>query len=292
MANAIKVIRKIIKKVSDKEAKEIAQQAAGAKGSRLVKMVNTDKYGKPIKGPSPITDNAKPKTVKVKPSEKLTGRPAGESKVVKPKVDIAKKMFKDYGGGSVSPGQRAALKEAMDKGLKPDAKIVEAKISKTERVRPPKDKPRVYKKVIKKVEKTKPATKPKPRKDRPIQGPAKIKRPRPTIGSPGVKKAEDDSNPRLSTEGILEKVGRLSDKEIATYKEFSKIDENLAHKYAESIANKKPPITNKPAKKIIRENPTPKITKADQIKARRIERKIFKKRKQEQIKSIKKRIKD
>lgn len=270
MANAIKVIRKIIKKVSDKEAKEIAQQAAGAKGNRLVKMVNTDKYGKPIKGPSPITDNAKPKTVKVKPSEKLTGRPAGESKVVKPKVDIAKKMFKDYGGGSVSPGQRAALKEAMDKGLKPDAKIVEAKISKTERVRPPKDKPRVYKKVIKKVEKAKPATTPKPRKDKPIQGPAKIKRPRPTIGSPGVKKAEDDSNPRLSTEGILEKVGRLSDKEIATYKEFSKIDENLAHKYAESIANKKPPITNKPVKKIIRENPTRPSTLAEQQRQRLI----------------------
>ena len=89
----------------------------------------------------------------------------------------------------------------MDKGLKSDAKIVEAKIPKTEPVRPPKDKPRVFKKVIKKIEKPKLSTigdKPKPRTDKPIQGPAKIKRPRPAKGSPGVKYVEDADVPDYS----------------------------------------------------------------------------------------------
>ena len=160
--------KNITRKVSSKEAKEIAEKAAGASRPRL-----------PLTGRDVAISNKPAKIVKVKPSEKLTGRPAGESKVVKPKVDAAKKIYKDYGGGSVSPGQRAAIKAQMDKGIKSDAKIVEAKISKTEPVRPPKDKPRVFKKVIKKVEKPKPSTigdKPKPRTDKPVQGPAKIKR--------------------------------------------------------------------------------------------------------------------
>ena len=157
--------RVTVRRVSDKDAKEIAEKAAGQSKPRVASP------GRDI-----AISNKPYKVVKVKPSEKLTGRPAGESKVVKPKVDAAKKIYKSFGGGSVSPGQRAAIKAQMDKGLKSDSKIVEAKIPKTEPVRPPKDKPRVFKKVIKKVEKAKPVTTPKPRTDKPIQGPAKIKR--------------------------------------------------------------------------------------------------------------------
>ena len=121
---------------------------------------------------------------------------------------MTKKIFKDYGGGSVSPEQRAAIKAQMDKGLKPDSKVTEAKIPKTERVRPPKDKPRVFKKVIKKVTKTKPVTTPKPRTDKPVQGPAKIKRIVP------VKKFKKDAKP---------KIGKLQpDKLIATNQDLIK----------------------------------------------------------------------
>lgn len=192
--------RVVTRKVSNAEAKEIAEKAAGVSRPRI-----------PSSGRDVAISNKPYKTVKVKPSEKLTGRPAGESKVVKPKVDTAKKIFKDYGGGSVSPGQRAAIKAQMDKGLKSDAKIVEAKIPKTERVRPPKDKPRVFKKVVKKIEKPKPSTigdKPKPRTDKPIQGPAKIKRIVP------VKKFKKDAKPRT---------GKLQpDKLIATNRDLIK----------------------------------------------------------------------
>lgn len=189
--------RVVTRKVSDKEAKEIAEKAAGQSKPRIARA------GRDVA----ISD--KPyKAVKVKPSEKLTGRPVGESKVVKPKVDTAKKMFRDYGGGSVSPERRAVIKAQMDKGLKPDSKVAEAKIPKTERVRPPKDKPRVFKKVVKKIEKAKPVTTPKPRIDKPIQGPAKIKKVTP------VKKFKKDAKP---------KIGKLQpDKLIATNRDLIK----------------------------------------------------------------------
>ena len=202
MANAIKVIRKIIKKVSDKEAREIAEKAAGQSKPRL-----------PRAGRDVAISDKPYKPVKVKPSEKLTSRPVNDSVVTKTKKpdvkpSVTKKIFKDYGGGSVSPEKRAAIKAQMDKGLKPDSKVTEAKIPKTERVRPPKDKPRVYKKVIKKVEKPKPATTPKPRTDKPIQGPAKIKRIVPK------KKFKKDAKP---------KIGKLQpDRLIATNQDLIK----------------------------------------------------------------------
>jgi hypothetical protein len=162
--------RVTVRRVSNADAKEVAEKAAGVSRPRL-----------PQAGRDVAISNKPAKIVKVKPSEKLTGRPAGESTVTKTKKpdvkpSMTKKIFKDYGGGSVSPGQRAAIKAQMDKGLKPDSKITEAKIPKTEPVRPPKDKPRVFKKVIKKVAKAKPVTTPKPRRDKPVQGPAKIKK--------------------------------------------------------------------------------------------------------------------
>jgi hypothetical protein len=191
-----------VRRVSNADAKEVAEKAAGASRPRL-----------PQAGRDVAISNKPAKIVKVKPSEKLTGRPANDSVVTKTKKpdikpSMTKKIFKDYGGGSVSPGQRAAIKAQMDKGLKPNSKIIEAKIPKTEPVRPPKDKPRVYKKVIKKIEKPKPVTTPKPRTDKPVQGPAKIKRIVP------VKKFVKGAKP---------KIGKLQpDKLIATNQDLIK----------------------------------------------------------------------
>ena len=187
MANAIKVIRKVIKKISDKEAKEIAEEAAGASRPRLPR--GGRNYG-PSTKPKKIVRLTPSEIAKRDKNRMLDGT---VSKTKKPDVkpSMTKKIFKDYGGGSVSPGQRAAIKAQMDKGLKPDSKVTEAKIPKTERVRPPKDKPRVFKKVIKKVTKTKPVTTPKPRTDKPVQGPAKIKRLVPK------KKFKEGAKPRI-----------------------------------------------------------------------------------------------
>ena len=336
-SSAVKVIRKIItnkprktilqsraaiahsidnqaaktRKVPTQEARELAEREVGPRGRRLVSIESKDKYGKPIKGSPPITDAKPAKKLVVKPSEKLTGRPAGESVVTKtkkigPKLNLARQKYKDLGGGKVSPERRAEIKRLMDKGVKPDTKVTRSGLNDIEPVRPPlsTDEPgknlRSYKKVIKKIEKPKPKTigdKPRPRTDRPVQGPAKIKRRRPSTGTTSlggpakVKLAVAKDNSKTDTPTLLEMAG-LSEKQIATFKELAKKDSDAAREYAEKIANAKPPRVNRPIKKIVKKNPTPKITKADQIKARRIERKIFKKRKEAQIKSIKKRIKD
>lgn len=335
-SSAVKVIRKIItnkprktilqsrsaiahsidnqmaktRKIPSKEAKALAEREVGPRGSRLVSIEAKDKYGKPIKGSPPITDAKPAKKIVVKPSERLTGRPAGESVVTKPKpigpkLDLARQTYKDLGGGKVSPERRAEIKPLIDKRVKSDTKVTRSGLNDIQPVRPPlsTDKPpnniRVYKKVIKKVAKTKPVTTPKPRTDKPIQGPAKIKRRRPStgvtsLGGPpkGVKLAEVKSDSKTDTSTLLETIGGLSEKQVAIYKDLAKKNQDIAREYAESIANKKPPKVNRPVKKIVEENPTSKMTKTDQIKARRIDRKIFKKRKEAQIKSIKKRIKD
>ena len=69
-STAIKIIKKLvtrelrkqsnkpkIPKVSAKEARELAEREVGPKGRRLVSIEAKDKYGKPIKGSPPITDN-------------------------------------------------------------------------------------------------------------------------------------------------------------------------------------------------------------------------------------------
>ena len=269
--------RVTVRRVSDADAKAIAEKAAGAKGRRLVSMEAKDKYGKPIKGSPPITDAKPAKTIKVEPSEKLTGRPAGESTVTKTKKpdvkpSMTKKAFKDWGGGSVSPGQRAAIKGAMDKGLKSDAKIVEAKIPKTEPVRPPKGEIRSYKKVIKPIVKVKPTTigdKPKPRIDKPVQGPVKIKRRQPPEGTsdmggyaPGVKFVENKETPNYST---------VNNKSEST-QSGSNTNKKNAPFYKLGIKEKdtKPRVVNRPKKEIPKENPTRPSTLAEQRRQRLI----------------------
>ena len=194
--------RVTVRRVPDAEAKAIAEKAAGQSKPRIASA-----------GRDVAISNKPPKIVKVKPSEKLTGRPANDSVVTKTKKpdvkpSMTKKAFKDWGGGSVSPGQRAAIKGAMDKGLKSDVKVTRSGLNDIEPVRPPKGEIRSYKKVIKKIEKPKPVTTPKPRTDKPVQGPAKIKRIVP------VKKFKKDAKP---------KIGKLQpDKLIATNQDLIK----------------------------------------------------------------------
>lgn len=349
VSGAIKIIKKLvtrelrkqsnkpkIPKVPAKEARELAEREVGPRGRRLVSIEAKDKYGKPIKGSPPITDNKrrkvfigpkrkgsvesekaatelKNKRLKVDSTEVTKPKPIG------PKLSLTRQKYRDLGGGKVSAEDRAEAKRLMDKGLKPKNNPPKSGLNDIEPVRPPlsTDKPgknvrRTFKKPIKKVDKPKPKTTPEPRTDKPVQGPTTIKRLRPAkvkgkdksrvikpsagtsnMGGPaqGVKRAAVEDNTKTNTPTLLEMAG-LSEKQIATFKELAKKDSVAAREYAEKIADAKPPKINRPAKKIIKKNPTPKITKADQIKARRIERKIFKKRREAQIKSIKKRIKD
>lgn len=315
-SSAVKVIRKIItnkprktilqsraaiahsidnqaaktRKVPANEARELAEREVGPRGRRLVSIESKDKYGKPIKGSPPITDAKPAKKLVVKPSEKLTGRPAGESVVTKtkkigPKLNLARQKYKDLGGGKVSPERRAEIKRLMDKGVKPDTKVTRSGLNDIEPVRPPlsTDEPgknvrRTFKKPVKKSDKPKLETigdKPKPRKDRPVQGPAKIKRRRPSTGTTSlggpakVKLAVAKDESKTDTPTLLEMAG-LSEKQIATFKELAKKDSDAAREYAEKIADAKPPRVNRPVKKIVKKNPTRPSTLAEQQRQRLI----------------------
>jgi hypothetical protein len=309
------------RKVPTDEAKALAEKEVGARGRRLVSIESKDKYGKTIKGSPPITDAKPAKKLVVKPSEKLTGRPAGESVVTKtkkigPKLNLARQKYKDLGGGKVSPERRAEIKRLMDKGVKPDTKVTRSELNDIEPVRPPlsTDEPgknlRSYKKVIKKIEKPKLETigdKPKPRKDKPVQGPTTIKRLRPVkvkgkdksrvvkpsagtsnMGGPaqGVKRAVVEDNTRTNTPTLLEMAG-LSEKQIATFKELAKKDTDAAREYAEKIADAKPPKTNRPIEKIVKKNPTRPSTLAEQQRQRLITKTKEKRMAKKRTKTIK-----
>ena len=292
------------RKVPADEAKALAEKEVGARGRRLVSIESKDKYGKTIKGSPPITDAKPAKKLVVKPSEKLTGRPAGESVVTKtkkigPKLNLARQKYKDLGGGKVSPERRAELKRLMDKGVKPDTKVTRSGLNDIEPVRPPlsTDEPgknvrRTFKKTIKKVDKPKPKTTPEPRKDRPVQGPAKIKRRRPSTGTTSlggpakVKLAVAKDESKTNTPTLLEMAG-LSEKQIATFKELAKKNPDAAREYAEKIADAKPPKTNRPIKKIVKNNPTRPSTLAEQQRQRLITKTKEKRMAKKRTKTIK-----
>lgn len=317
------------RKVPANEARELAEREVGPRGRRLVSIESKDKYGKPIKGSPPITDNKrrrvfigpkrkgsveseeaatalKNKRLKVDSTEITKPKPIG------PKLSLTRQKYRDLGGGKVSAEDRAEAKRLMDKRLKPKNNPPKSGLNDIEPVRPPlsTDEPgknvrRTFKKTIKKVDKPKLETigdKPKPRKDKPVQGPTTIKRLRPVkvkgkdksrvvkpsagtsnMGGPaqGVKRAVVEDNTRTDTPTLLEMAG-LSEKQIATFKELAKKDTDAAREYAEKILDAKPPKTNRPIKKIVENNPTRPSTLAEQQRQRLItktkEKRMAKKR--------------
>jgi len=121
-----------VNRVSDADAREVAQRAAGISKPRL-----------PDNGRTNTISTTAYKPVAVKPNEKLTGavKPRGES-VVKPTADIKKPSlasvkYKAFGGGTVPEATRTVIKNQMDKRTLVAPKIQPATISRTERVRPP-----------------------------------------------------------------------------------------------------------------------------------------------------------
>ena len=343
-STAIKIIKKLvtrelrkqsnkpkIPKVPAKEARELAEREVGPRGRRLVSIEAKDKYGKPIKGSPPITDNKrrkvfigpkrkgsvesekaatelKNKRLKVDSTEVTKPKPIG------PKLSLTRQKYRDLGGGKVSAEDRAEAKRLMDKGLKPKNNPPKSGLNDIEPVRPPlstnkpgKNVRRTFKKPIKKVDKPKPKTTPEPRKDKPVQGPAKIKRLRPAkvkgkdksrvikpsagtsnMGGPaqGVKRAIVEDKSKTNTPTLLEMAG-LSEKQIATFKELAKKDSNLAREYAEKIADAKPPKTNRPAEKIVKNNSTRPSTLAEQQRQRLITKTKEKRMAKKRTKTIK-----
>lgn len=290
------------RKVPADEARELAEREVGPRGRRLVSIESKDKYGKPIKGSPPKTD-AKygrkvfigPKTKELTEIEKreLAARNkrrkldgvVTKTELIGPKLSLTRQKYRDLGGGKVSAEDRAEAKRLMDKGLKPKNNPPRSGLNDIEPVRPPlsTDEPgknvrRTFKKTIKKVDKPKPSTigdKPKPRTDRPVQGPAKIKRRRPSTGTTSlggpakVKLAVAKDNSKTDTPTLLEMAG-LSEKQIATFKDLAKKDPAIAREYAEKIADAKPPRVNRPVKKIVKKNPTRPSTLAEQQRQRLI----------------------
>ena len=121
-----------INRVSDADAREVAQRAAGSSKPRL-----------PDNGRTNTISTTAYKPVAVKPNEKLTGavKPRGES-VVKPtagikKPSLASTTYKAFGGGKVPEGTRTVIKNQMDKGTLRAPKIQPAVIPRSQSVRPP-----------------------------------------------------------------------------------------------------------------------------------------------------------
>ena len=121
-----------VNRVSDADAREIAERAAGGSRPRL-----------PDNGRTNTISTTAYKPVAVKPNEKLTGavKPRGES-VVKPtagikKPSLASTTYKAFGGGTVPQGTREVIKNQMDKGTLSAPKIQPAVIPRSQSVRPP-----------------------------------------------------------------------------------------------------------------------------------------------------------
>ena len=121
-----------VNRVSDADAREVAQRAAGSSKPRL-----------PDNGRTNTISTTAYKPVAVKPNEKLTGavKPRGES-VVKPtagikKPSLASTTYKAFGGGTVPQGTREVIKNQMDKGTLSAPKIQPAVIPRSQSVRPP-----------------------------------------------------------------------------------------------------------------------------------------------------------
>lgn len=304
------------RKVPADEARELAEREVGPRGRRLVSIESKDKYGKPIKGSPPKTD-AKygrkvfigPKTKELTEIEKreLAARNkrrkldgvVTKPKPIGPKLSLTRQKYRDLGGGKVSAEDRAEAKRLMDKGLKPKNNPPKSGLNDIEPVRPPlsTDEPgknvrRTFKKTIKKVDNPKPKTTPESRKDRPVQGPTKIKRRRPSTGTTSlggpakVKLAVAKDESKTNTPTLLEMAG-LSEKQIATFKDLAKKNPDAAREYAEKIADAKPPKVNRPVKKIIKNNPTRPSTLAEQQRQRLITKTKEKRMAKKRTKTIK-----